>query len=182
MKRTILILAAILISFSCSEKSLENTYNKQESSIETYINSTFGEYPVFRKDGSNRITVDTVALQQLDSLGLTDSLEYGDSIYFYYAASVFTTKPSGLFATNVEEVAKQGKLDLDSADFSVFKILYTPDCMISGLENGLYNVRYKEHCMIVFSGKYGFGDKVVANVPKNTALAYEIWVEDIIKN
>ncbi len=182
MKRIIVILSAILISVACSEVSLENTYNKQESSIESYIEKQFKDYPVFRKGGSNRVTVDTTNLIVLDSLGLTDSLEFGDSLYFYYAGYVFTTKPSFVFATNNEAVAEQAKMELDSADFSMFKILYEPGCLVEGLENGLYNVKYQEHCIVVFSGKYGFRDEVVANVPKNSALAYEIWVMDIIKN
>ncbi len=182
MKRILIILSAVLISFSCDEKSLENTYNKQESSIESFIQGQYGDYPVHRRNGSNRITVDTVGYEMIDSLGLADTLEFGDSLYFYYAGFVFTTRPAGLFATNNEQVAVQSKLVLDSADYSVAKILYTPGCLVEGLTNGLYGVKDKEHCIVVFSGKYGFGNQVVANVPKNSALAYEIWVEDIIKN
>ena len=53
--------------------------------------------------------------------------------------------------------------------------------MISGLVNGLYGVRQGEHCILLFSARYGFYDSYVYNIPKLSALAYEIWVDRVIK-
>lgn len=176
MRKLLIISAAVIALASCNKKALEDTYMKQEANIETYITRQFANMPVTRRNGSNRITVDTV------NISVSDSLVYGDSLFIYYAGYIFTSQPSGIFATNVQSIAEQSKLDLDSADYSVKKILYEPNSLIMGLDNGLYGVKNGEHCIVVFSGKYGFGSEPVVNVPKNSALAYEIWVEDIIKN
>lgn len=48
--------------------------------------------------------------------------------------------------------------------------------MIEGLRNGLEGVRAGEECYIVFSGKYGYGNKVHGNIPVNSALLYHIRV------
>ena len=50
---------------------------------------------------------------------------------------------------------------------------------IEGLKNGLRGVRGGEHCQILFSGKYGFGNEEFGIIPANSALLYEIWVEAI---
>ncbi len=176
MRKILIILSAIIALSSCSKKALEQTYIKQEANIDTYISRQFADMPITRRNGSNRITADTL------NISLTDSLEYGDTLLFYYAGYVFTTQPSAIFATNVEEIAKNAKLDLDSADYSIKEIIYEPNSLLVGLENGLYGAKNGEHCIVIFSGKYGFGNNVVANIPKNSALAYEIWIQDIKKD
>ncbi len=182
MKKFILISAAIIIAFSCNKNDLEQIYTKQEADIDSYITRQYANDSIFRKGGSNRITVDSTDIKFIDTLGYADSLEFGDSLYFYFAGFVFTNQPSAIFATNNEFVAEEAKMDLADSAYSMMKILYTPDYFVEGLTNGLYNAKNGEHCLIIFSGKYGFQNKIVANIPKNSALAYEIWIMDIIKN
>lgn len=168
--------AVMLLLFSCAKESKELTIADQEASIDTYINQTFADYRIVRHNGSNRIIIDSTVL------ALPDSLEYGDSLHFYYAGYVFTSSPSMLFSTNSEYVAQESSYSVTAPDFSVRRILFTKDCMVSGLVNGLYGVREGEHCILLFSAKYGFYDDYVYNIPKLSALAYEIWVERVIKH
>lgn len=53
--------------------------------------------------------------------------------------------------------------------------------MVNGLENGMYGVKDGGHYLILFSAQYGFYDSYVYNIPKLSALAYEIWVDRVIK-
>lgn len=170
------ILAAAVLISSCSKEDKENTVADQEASIDSYITQNFQDYRVFRRNGSNRIVIDSTVL------ALPDSLEYGDSLHFYYAGYIFTTSPSQLFCTNSEYVAQESGYTVTDPDYSIRKTLFTSDCMVSGLVNGLYGVREGEHCVLIFSAKYGFYDDYVYNIPKLSALAYEIWVERVIKN
>lgn len=172
---TMIIVAAALAGSSCSKKNKELTIADQEASIDSYISSHYADYKVIHRNGSNRIILDTTVLSQ------PDSLEYGDSLYFYYAGYVFTSSPSQLFCTNNESVAAQNNFTISDPDYSVRRILFTDDCMISGLVNGLYGVRQGEHCILLFSARYGFYDSYVYNIPKLSALAYEIWVDRVIK-
>lgn len=172
---TFLTAAAVIIS-SCTREDKENTIADQEAAIDSYISQNFPDNRIFRRNGSNRIVIDSTVL------ALPDSLEYGDSLYFYYAGYIFTSSPSQLFSTNSEYVAQESGYSVTDPDFSIRKTLFTEDCMISGLVNGLYGVREGEHCILIFSAKYGFYDNYVYNIPKLSALAYEIWVDRVIKN
>lgn len=167
--------AAVLLS-SCTKEDKELTIADQEAAIETYISQNFQDYKTVHRNGTNRIIIDSTVL------ALPDSLEYGDSLHFYYAGYIFTSSPSSLFSTNNETVAEENGYSVTDPDFSIRKILFSEDCMISGLVNGLYGVREGEHCILLFSAKYGFYDDYVYNIPKLSALAYEIWVDKVIKN
>lgn len=173
IKRFFILIVTFSVLFSCSSDR-EATITSQESSIDSYITSHFRDSTVIRNNGSNRVVI---------SRDLTkDSLSFGDSLHFYYAGYVFTSSPSSLFATNVESVAKASSFVLTDQDFSVKKILFTESSMISGLVYGLQNVREGEHCVLLFSSRYAFYNSKVYNIPKLSALAYEIWVDKIIKN
>lgn len=176
-KTYILLLTVLpaLLLFSCNDEK-ELTIADQEAAIDSYISQNFQDYPVIRRNGSNRIKLDTTAIT------LEDSLEFGDSLHFYYAGYIFTSSPTSLFSTNNEQVAQENGFEISDPDYSVKKILFTDKCMCSGLVNGLYGVREGEHCIVIFSAKYGFYDSYVYSIPKLSALAYEIWVEKVIKN
>lgn len=169
------ILAAIAAAASCSNKDKELKIADQEASIDSYIANNFSDSKVVHRNGSNRVILDSTVLS------LTDSLVYGDSLHLYYAGYVFTSSPSQLFCTNNEYVATESGFSITDPDYSIKKILFSKDCMISGLVNGLYGVREGEHCLILFSAKYGFYDEAVYNIPELSALAYEIWVDRVIK-
>lgn len=168
---SLLILATLT---SCKKETLQLTIAKQEEDIEKFINSKYEENEVIRKGGSNRIIIE----KQEDA---DVFLEKGDSVYLYYAGYIFTNSPSSIFTTNVKEIAENTGLNLTGSNFEVSKILYNKSNFIPGLYNGLDSVSTKEHSLIVFSSKYGFGNEVVYNIPKMSALIYEIWVDKIIK-
>jgi FKBP-type peptidyl-prolyl cis-trans isomerase len=44
---------------------------------------------------------------------------------------------------------------------------------------GLEGVKAGEECEIIFSGKYGFGNKAFGMIPAKSALLYKIWVVSI---
>lgn len=170
------VVSAFMIATSCANEEKALTIADQEAAIDSYISGNFSGYPLVHRNGSNRITVDTTAEGTV-----TDSLVYGDSLYFYYAGYIFNSSPSSLFATNNKDVAEQNGFTTDNPDYSVKKVLFTDGCMVSGLVNGLYGVREGGHYIILFSAKYGFYDTYVYNIPKMSALAYEIWVDRVIK-
>ena len=51
--------------------------------------------------------------------------------------------------------------------------------LLPGLKAGLIGVKGGEECQILFTGKYGFGNKEFGIIPANSALLYKIWVESI---
>ena len=147
MSRQIHIMIVVLVTlagaFSCANEDKKLTIADQEAAIDSYISQNYANNTVVRRNGSNRVILDTT------SVNIQDSLVYGDSLYFYY--------------------------------YSVRKILFTKGCLVNGLENGMYGVKDGGHCIILFSAQYGFYDSYVYNIPKLSALAYEIWVDRVIK-
>lgn len=177
MKRNIAtILTVIVLCTACTKDDKALTIANQEAAIDSYIASTLKDYPLVRNNGSNRVIVEE-ALNPSAKV-----LEYGDSLYFYYAGYVFTSSPSTLFATNVEEVAIQSGFEITDPDFSVMKIPFEKGSIIVGLENGLAGTKEGEHCVILFSAQYGFYSDAVYNIPRLSALAFEIWIDKVIKN
>lgn len=160
---------------SCKKESLLLTIAKQEENIDKFISTKYKDNEIIRKNGSNRIVIEK-------EKGADIFLEKGDSLYLYYAGYTFTSSPSRLFSTNIKEIAEKSNFELsDTTRYEVAKILYNKDNFIPGLYNGLDSISNKEHSIILFSAKYGFYNEEVYNIPKLSALVYEVWVDNIIK-
>lgn len=198
MKKWFYIIVLILVASCVSDMKL--TLIRQEENIDNYLSKKFPDSTITRYKGSNRVflefipryevvriekevdgeiyTKDTIVVKPIvDTL----SIEYGDSVHFYYAGYVFTSAPSELFSTNVKAIAKEAGFDTLTVDTLPKKILFTPGTLIPGLENGLYNAKEQEHAIIAFSAEYGFGNQKLYNIPKLSALIYEVWIEKVIK-
>lgn len=176
VKAAAAVLAALAM-LSCKKQSLETTYSSQEDRIDNFIEGFAGQDPaprIVRNAGSNRIVL---------TEGTGDELAAGGTVSFYYAGYVFSgSAPSAgnLFATNREETATESNWTVTSPDYGILTLTLNEDAgLVDGLMNGLVGVRGGEICYIVFSGEYGFGDKNVGNIPANSALIYQIWVESL---
>lgn len=169
-----ILLAAALGLSSCGKSSLENTYNNQETKIETFLNNQQAKGDSLRvvHNGSHRIVLKE---------GEGDELRKDGNIAFYYAAYEFSggISNSKLFATNNMEIAESLKWPLSEEMAKPVIINLKDDELLKGLKLGLEGCRAGEHCYILFSGKYAFGKKAFGTIPANSALAYEIWVESI---
>ena len=103
------------------------------------------------------------------------------AVAFYYAGYVFNgnISSSNLFATNHEPTATSSSFNAPGFPLEVRIEDMSDSQLLKGLYNGLVGVQAGEECVILFSGKYGFGKKAVGTIPANSALAYHIWVESI---
>ena len=81
-----------------------------------------------------------------------------------------------MFATNDSEVAEAAGFITDG---NPFKIKYGSSALLEGLKLGLEGVQEGEHCYIIFSARYGYGNQIMANLPKLTPLLFEITVDKI---
>ena len=169
--------AAACCLVSCKKESLETTYSSQEDRIDSFIEGLMREDPaprIVRNGGSNRIVL---------TEGNGEVLETGGTVSFYYAGYIFSgSAPTAgnLFATNREETATESGWNLTSPDYNILTLTLDDDTeLLEGLRNGLSGVRGGEVCYIVFSGKYGFGDEIIGNIPANSALIFLIWVESL---
>lgn len=167
---TLMILA--VISCSCIKEKLEVTYNNQENRINTYIENALKKdtsYTTVNNKGSNRLTL---------KAGEGESLNADGNLTFYYAGYTFNGNVSsaGLFATNREASATDAGWALTDMTFEPLTVNLEDSDLLPGLKNGLVGVKGGEECEIIFSGKYGFGNKSFGIIPANSALLYKIWV------
>lgn len=184
MIKKINILAAALFCLamaSCVKEQLEVTYNKQETQIDSYIskNTTVKNEEggtdtlrVVRNGGSNRlVTVE----------GTGEELRADGHLGFYYAGYTFngSVSASNMFGTNHQATAEQAGWNLTDPDYVLMEINITEAELLDGLRNGLMGVKAGEECEIIFSGKYGFGNKAFGMIPAKSALLYKIWVVSV---
>lgn len=171
MNNSIKIFAALLVISltSCMGSKLEQTYNSQESKIDSYISAKGEEYRSVRNGGANRLI-----LKEGDG----EALEKDGSVSFYYAGYTFSGSfsSSNLFVTNHKETAEKAGWNLTDADYSIYEISMNDARLTTGLRDGLTGVKSGEECEILFSGKYGFGNKEFGIIPANSAQLWKIWV------
>lgn len=172
--RLICALAAAAALFSCSKENIKTTYSTQEGYIESFLNSQLASdstYYVVSNKGSQRLVVKE---------GAGDSLAADGTVAFYYAGFVMassTLSASNLFSTNNKELAGSQGWDLSDTTFFVPDTLsLSGSRLVEGLRNGLLGVKAGEECVILFSGKHGFGDRQLGTIPANSALAYHVLV------
>lgn len=181
MKKAIILLSFSLFLLSCSVQETENVYINQEADIVSYIDKNFADYDTTVVNGAIRVSIpygDDVENPPV----LGETLEKGDSLLFYYLGAVFNKSITSIFHTNIQSVAEDNNLNLTDGDFRIKRIKYGDTRLLKGLENGLKGVKEGEHILIFFSGKQGYGDKPMYNIPKSSALAFEIFVQEVKKN
>ena len=167
-----------LLASSCVKQQLETVYNKQEEQIDQYISRAMittdesgnpDTLQVFRNDGSNRLVLKE---------GIGEELAKDGYVSFYYAGYTFTGSfnSSSLFTTNRLESATEAGWSALEYEYTLYEISLKDADLIPGLKNGLEGVRAGEECEILFSAKYGYGNKPLGMISAKTALLYKIWV------
>ena len=176
MKSHLRILLTIPLLFSCTGQSLQQVYDAQEKKIDTFVTAQ-------TKDGQ-RVEYNGGSVRIVLQEGTGDELlAPKGTVSFYYAGYVFSGSSlsrNNLFATNSKDVADAAGWTLsDESVYAVTTVSLDEEDLLKGLQNGLVGVRPGEECLILFSGKYGYGKKAAGTIPPKSALAYQIWVESI---
>lgn len=175
---------------SCVKEKLEVTYKKQETQIDSYLsknNTAKRDSTIINEDGTTRDTSWTDTLRIVYNAGSArlvkkegsgEGLTADGAVSFYYAGYIFkgSISAANLFATNHQATAESSNFKLTDPDYSLFEVNMGDTEMLEGLRNGLIGVRSGEECEIVFSAKYGYGNKTFGIIPVNSALLYKIWV------
>jgi FKBP-type peptidyl-prolyl cis-trans isomerase len=158
----------IVLLPSCIKEKLEVTYNKQEEQIDKYI-SQKDTLAIVRNSGANRIII---------KQGEGEGLAKDGYVSFYYAGYAFngSVSASNLFTTNRIATAQEANWNIEDIDVELYEISLKDAELIPGLKYGLEGVKPGEECEILFSAKYGFGNKALGIIPAKTALLYKIWV------
>jgi FKBP-type peptidyl-prolyl cis-trans isomerase len=174
--RNLALVFMCIASVSCVKQKLESTYNSQENRIDQYIEKN-------RISGTDtlRVVYNGGASRLVTKEGNGPELSADGNIAFYYAGYTFSgsISNSNLFSTNHQQTATQAGWTLTEEDAKALSINMNDYKLLPGLKSGLTGVKGGEECQILFTGKYGFGNKAFGIIPANSALVYKIWVESI---
>ena len=191
IKSIFFTLALCLAAGSCVKEKLETTYKKQESQIDSYLsksNTAKRDSTIVYEDGTTKDTTWTenleivynkVAARLITKKGTGPQLSEDGAVSFYYAGYVFkgsAPSPATLFATNHQTTAETSRFEVTDADYSLLEVNMAEAELLEGLRNGLVGVRSGEECEILFTAKYGYGNRTFGIIPANSALLYRIWV------
>ena len=179
LKHIIIGIILIFAGTSCMKEKLEMTYTSQEAKIDQYINSN--KYTDSSKTDSLRVVYNGGSARLVLTEGTGEELNANGTAAIYYAGYTFNGSKSkaNLFITNHEDTAKDAGWELTDENFDIYQFNMADTKFIEGLRNGLLGIRGGEHCQILFTGKYGFGNEVFGIIPANSALLYEIWAEAV---
>lgn len=175
-RRLLILILALGACLSCTKQQVQANYDKQETMIESFVSTqlkTEGTYAVYNKG--------SVRLVAVKGEG-TDSLARDGVVSYYYALYRLTTSPissTNLIATNSADVAGSTWTLSDESAFDIITVKLDESGYVEGLRNGLEGVRDGQECYILFSGQYGFGDRIHGTIPANSGLVYHIWVSSI---
>lgn len=176
MKHLPLIPLLLLAAIACTKQQVQASYDKQETMIDNFVTSQLkaeGTYAVYNKGSVRLVTVKGDG---------TDSLATDGVVSYYYALYKLTSSPissGNLISTNNAEVAGSSWSLSDESSFDIETVKLDESGYVEGLRNGLAGVRDGQECYILFSGQYGFGDRIHGTIPANSGLVYHIWVSSI---
>lgn len=185
------VIVLCLAASSCIKEKLETTYKKQESQIDSYLsksNTAKRDSTIVYEDGTTKDTTWTENLEivynkgaarLITKKGTGPQLSEDGAVSFYYAGYVFkgsAPSPATLFATNHQTTAETSSFEVTDADYSLLEVNMAEAELLEGLRDGLVGVRSGEECEILFTAKYGYGNRTFGIIPANSALLYRIWV------
>ena len=170
-------LAAASVALSCGKSNIETTYSKQDVKIETYVEAQLKAGTadtVCYNRGVARLVLQKGSGAEVGAKGL---------VKFYYGLYDFSSgniSNSNLVATNNEDLAAASNWTLTEGTVYEAAVVDLKDTgTLEGLRFGLKGVQKGEECVVLFSGKHGYGRQKVGTIPANAALAFHIWVLDI---
>ncbi len=188
---TVFSILLCLMTVSCVKEKLETIYKKQETQIDSYLSKNSEvkrDSTIVEADGNTRDTTwtDTLdiiynngAARMITKKGSGPELSSEGAVSFYYAGYIFkgsNVSASNLFATNHQATAEGANFITTEPDYSIMEVNMAETDMLEGLRNGLTGVRAGEECEILFTAKYGYGNRTFGIIPVNSALLYKIWV------
>jgi len=181
MKRSTVILLVLVVA-ACTKQSLQSTYDKQATNIESFISTHMNRdatATLVRNDGAYRLNLhDTLDV----TLHRKDSLDWGGQVMLYYGCFIFSSNNisfTNLVATNSKELARQAGWKLTDESRYKLDTLTLDNSLLPGLAAGLVGVQPMDEGYILFTGKYGYGGSQKGTIPARSALAYYFWIENI---
>ena len=152
------VLYATLFYYSCSKEEDKLVFSGQETSIQNYVESQNARYEAYGS-GVWRIILEEGDPDILVARGSKIKIDYALYQFNSRTEPIYTNKGT---STDDEDWLAVGHNEL-----------------LEGLDIGIIGAGLNEKCQIMFSARYGFGNKQVGVIPKMTPLLIELIVKEI---
>lgn len=103
----------------------------------------------------------------------------GRFVYINYAAYIFTSSPSQIYATNIESIANSSNFIVTDGVYAPLEIEYGNTILISGLSTGLRGAKKGDSFSLFIPYDKGYGTKQNGVIPGESAINIEIDVIDV---
>ena len=167
-----LCLGAGMLVSGCKKDDDENSVYNQDERIRRYLDSnniTYVSYGGIFKSYLNTVPNNGRLLQP------------GDSLYFYFAEYMFSSRVDSLFYTNIAELVEEHGFDPQTFDTRPKGIRYGAEKppLLKGIEIGLDKCREKDTVMLYMNSDYAYGDRAMGIVPENSSIAVLLILDEI---
>lgn len=157
----------------CSKSDAESATVDQNTAIERYLDAT----------GKGYSQLNGVYKQvSVEARQGAKTLQEGDSLYILFAQYEFTSRPEGLYYTNIDTLVTQAGFDPAVISTAPYGIRYGETPLIAGLNSGLEGCLEGEQFMLYMAHDLAYGKTGAGVVPPYTAIAVSVNVLEIKTN
>lgn len=179
------ILVVILSFFGCS-KGEEPNIQAEKDRITSYIDSFNEDEAQFDDEHYTKSGVYRLFFEYGKTEGETISktIEKGDSLEYWFIAELFSSKPDGVFYTNVPEVIRDLRRQGSNTSYwddTVKKAKHGATPMIEGLAGGLEGCIEGDSVMLLITSDKAYGSRETAGLPKNSTISFNIRITKVTK-
>ena len=170
------------MSSFCTKEDEKNLLAQQEQSIDAFISRDTSNAYNKNRDSVIVVTNKREANRIVWNPGKgNDTLAPGDTAVFAYIGYLFNAGKGGVFATNIKEIIDDGSWPLSTYPGDFGRNAIGSGYYLPGLDAGLIGMRVGEYAYILFTSKYGYGNKEVSVIPKMSPLFFEVEIINIIR-
>lgn len=168
------IMLIAVLCFGCSEA--ENKAVDQRSAIQKYLETT--ELPFAQiQTGVYKQTVESDP-----ELAESAPIVAGDSVKYWFAIYDFTSKPGGLYYTNVEAlIPPESGLNTQYWSFELQRIKVGKSSLLGSVQDGMIGSRAGDSVLLFLTSEKAYGDTEVGVVPPNSAILFALKINEVSK-
>jgi len=180
-KGYMLLAATTLVALLSCGKDNRDLISRQQTAIVNYLNSQRknGEVIPYWRQGGVYVSIPNSDRAGRDALPVA---ELGDHVEFDFVGQVFSSRPEGWFYTNINAIFASDTL-LTAEHWSVGPEVVTlgETPLIKGLQDGLPGSVQGDSVYLYLTSDQAYGGKNMGIVPKNSALMFFMYIQNVTK-
>ena len=176
-----LSILSLSLYICCTKEDEKNQIAQQEKNIDSFIIRDTSDALRINKDTIISISYKRECSRIVWNPGIGDSISVGDTVVFAYIARLFSSGKGAIFATNLPQLVDAGAWPVSIYPNDYGRNAVGTGYYLPGLDAGLIGMHSGEYAYIMFTSRYGYGNKELSVIPKMSPLMFEVEIEQIVK-